>query len=122
MEIMIPAIQVVVAFGIANVWLLRVGSDTAWRGGEATTLQEEFAVYGLPVWFMRVVGALKLTCATLLLVGLWVPEVTRWAALGLVALMLGAIAMHFKVRDPLLKSVPAIAMLTMSGVIAATAG
>jgi hypothetical protein len=33
------------------------------------------------------------------------------------ALMMGAIAMHFKVGDPLLKSLPAALMLAMSATI-----
>jgi hypothetical protein len=38
----------------------------------------------------------------------------RPAAMVVLALMLGAIAMHVKVGDPLVKSVPAILMLAMS--------
>jgi hypothetical protein len=36
----------------------------------------------------------------------------------LAVLMLGALAMHLKVRDPLLKSVPALAMLAMTTTLA----
>ena len=71
MAILVKIIQVAVALGIYNVWLLRFGKSTNWRGGTARTLKEEFAVYGLPGWFMRVVGFLKLLFATLLIVGLW---------------------------------------------------
>ena len=76
MAILVKTIQVVVALGIYNVWLLRFGKSTNWRGGTARTMKEEFAVYGLPGWFMGVVGFLKLLFATLLIVGLWVPVVT----------------------------------------------
>lgn len=111
MDIATKVIQVVIALGIYNVWLVRFGKSTNWRGGTAQNLKEEFAVYGLPPWSVAVVGFLKLLCATLLVAGLWFPALTRPAALGLAVLMLGAVAMHFKVRDPLRRSLPAFTML-----------
>ncbi len=118
MAILVKIIQVAIALGIYNVWLLRFGKSTNWRGGTARNLEEEFAVYGLPGWFMGVVGFLKLLCATLLIVGLWLPAVTRPAAAGLAVLMAGAVAMHFKVKDPPLRSLPAFVMLALSLVVA----
>ncbi len=111
-------LQIIIALGIVNVWLLRFGGATEWRGGSAQNMTEEFSVYGLPGWFMRVIGVLKISLAALLIVGVWVPEITRYAALGMVILMLGAVSMHIKVGDPARKSLPAIAMLTMSAVVA----
>ena len=111
--------QVLIALGIFNVWLLRFGRSTEWRGGDAQNMKEEFAAYGLPGWFMIAIGIAKVALASLLIAGLWLPDVTRLAALGMVALMLGAVSMHFKVGDPLRKSVPALSMLAMSGFVAA---
>ena len=111
------ALQTVVALGLLNVWLLRANSPTNYRGGEARSLEEEFATYGLPRWFYYVVGALKLGSAVVLLVGLWVPEVVVPAAAVVVALMLGALAMHVKVKDPVIKSLPAFLMLAMGAAI-----
>ena len=51
--------QLTVALGILNVWLLRASKATPFRGGDAKTLRQEFAAYGLPFWFMCVVGVLK---------------------------------------------------------------
>ena len=110
-------LQAVVAFGLLNVWLLRMSSSTRYRGGEAQSLKEEFAAYGLPVWFFFLVGALKLGSAALLLVGLWVPSLVLPAAGTVVALMLGALAMHVKVQDPASKSLPAFLMLAMSAAL-----
>ena len=105
------ALQVVVALGLLNVWILRSRSATSYRGGSAKTLKEEFAAYGLPEAVFYLVGALKITAALLLLVGLWIPVVVAPAA-GLVALlMVGALAMHAKVKDPPVRSLPASAML-----------
>ena len=118
MTILTTILQIIIALGIVNVWLLRFGGPTEWRGGAAQNMTEEFSVYGLPAWFMLLIGFLKISLAALLIVGIWVPDIARYAALGMVALMLGAVAMHVKVGDPLPKSFPAIAMLTMSAVVA----
>ena len=111
--------QIIIALGIANVWLLRFGRATAWRGGAATNMKEEFEVYGLSENFMRVVGFLKILFAVGLIAGIWLPGITRFAALGMLALMVGAVSMHIKVRDPITKSIPAISMLAMSAFVAA---
>jgi hypothetical protein len=111
-------IQIMIAFGIYNVWLLRSGKATDWRGGTAESLKEEFEVYGLPTWAMRTVGFLKLLFATLLLVGLWYAPVVRPAAIGMLILMIGAISMHVKVGDPAKRSLPAFTMLVLSAIVA----
>lgn len=118
METFVMVLQVLIALGILNVWLLRFGKATAWRGGSATNMKEEFAVYGLPAWAVGVVGFLKVLLAILLIVGLWVPSVTRPAAVGLAFLMLGAVAMHVKVKDPAKKSVPAASVLILCLIVA----
>jgi len=110
--------QVVVALAILNVWIVRFGKATSWRGGEAANMQEEFAVYGLPNWFMYTIGFLKISLAALLIAGIWVPALTRPAATGMAVLMVGAIAMHFKVGDAPLKSLPAFVVLSLCALIA----
>lgn len=110
-----PILQVVVGVGLLNVWLLRRQSATPYRGGASRTLQQEFAAYGLPSAAFYVVGALKIAAAMVLIAGLWWALPVRAAALVVLALMVGAVAMHMKVGDPLLKSVPAALMLVMAG-------
>ncbi len=118
METLVLASRFVVALGLLNVWLLRTGKATSWRGGDAKNMREEFAAYGLPPWFVGVIGSLKVALSILLIVGVWVPSVTRPAAIGLSILMLGAIAMHVKVKDPLKKSLPATLVLALCLVVA----
>lgn len=110
--------QVVAALGIFNVWIVRFGKATGYRGGDAKSLAEEFRVYGLPAWSVGVIGALKLLCAALLVAGIWFPAVTRPAAAALGILMAGAVLMHLKVKDPARKSLPALAMLALCLLIA----
>ncbi len=118
----VKLLQALVALGIYNVWLLRARRPTRWRGGGAPSLKEEFAAYGLPPWFMGTVGTLKLGAATSLLLGLRYPALTRPAALGMAALMAGAVSMHLKVKDPPERSLPALAMLGLSTYVALYGG
>jgi len=114
MDTVVLVCQIVIALGIANVWLVRRAKSTAFRGGDAKNMQEEFAAYGLPEWSLKLIGALKLLLATALVVAIWIPDLRRPAAIGMAVLMLGAVTMHGKVKDPLLKWLPALAMLAMS--------
>jgi preprotein translocase subunit SecG len=117
MNTLIMIIQIVIALGIFNVWLLRYGKSSPWRGGNASNMKEEFGVYGLPSWFVGVVGFLKILFATLLIAGIWYPVVIQPAALGIAILMAGAMIMHFKIKDPLKKSLPSFTLLIFSLVV-----
>jgi hypothetical protein len=118
MDSVVIACQIIIALGIFNVWLVRFGKATAWRGGTAQSMREEFQVYGLPGWFMSLIGFLKVLLAVALLAGIWFPALKQPAAIGMAALMLGAISMHVKVNDPLKRSLPAFVMLMLSSVVA----
>jgi hypothetical protein len=115
-------LQLVVGLGLLNVWLVRPRSATAYRGGSATSLQEEFAVYGLPSFAFYVVGALKITSAVILITGVWFTLPVREAAAVIAALMVGALLMHVKVGDHIKKAVPATVMLVLSATIVVLAG
>jgi len=110
-------LQTIVGLGLLNVWLMRSRSATDYRGGDAKSLKEELAAYGLPEWFFYLVGVLKVGSAFLLLVGIVYRPVVLPAAAVVVVLMLGALAMHVKVKDPAIKSLPAFLVLLMSGAI-----
>lgn len=111
-------LQFVVGLGLLNVWLVRPKSATAYRGGAAASLREEFAVYGLPGVAFYLVGALKISSAMVLIGGVWVTTLpVRIAASVIAALMVGALLMHVKVGDPIKRAVPATLMLVMSTAI-----
>ncbi len=114
MSTVLILVQITVALGLLNVWLVRKQQATAYRGGNSQTLRDEFKAYGLPSWAYDVVGTLKIGAAIVLLLGIFQPTLVPLAA-GLVSvLMVGALAMHIKVKDPLLKSLPALLMLTLN--------
>ncbi|NDC39007.1 MAG: DoxX family protein [Proteobacteria bacterium] len=117
----VQLLQVVVALGLLNVWLVRRNMRTAYRGGAASTMVEEFAVYGFSPFFCYAIGTLKVTGAVTLLLGLMFQPLVFPASLLIAALMFGAITMHAKVGDPIKKALPASAMFIMSTIIAITA-
>lgn len=118
MDLALTLTQVLLAVAMIDVWLLRYDKPLRARGGDAQTMVEEFRLYGLPDWFRNVVRALKLGCAALLIVGLWLDQAALVGGATLVFLMGGAVAMHVKVRDPWLKAVPATFFLLLSGFVA----
>jgi hypothetical protein len=118
MHSLVLVLQLIVALGLLNVWLIRAGNGTPYRGGDATSLKEEFAVYGLPDWMRIVVGSLKVGAAVALVAGVWITQLVLPAAVVVSVLMVGAISMHFKVHDPVKRFVPAVVVLVFCITIA----
>ena len=107
-------LQLIVAFGLLNVWIIRRDQETPYRGSNSHSLKSEFAAYGLPLWSFYVVGFIKITSALLLLLGLWNPALVFPAAVVVAFMMAGALVMHIRVGDPLKKMLPALIMLLLS--------
>jgi uncharacterized membrane protein YphA (DoxX/SURF4 family) len=117
MRTIVIVCQIAAALGLLNVWLLRFHKVTPYRGGDAHSMRDEFGAYGLPAWLVFVIGALKVGSAVALIAGLWYPSIVRPTALLILILMMGALGMHLKIRDPLKKYAPAAAMLVLCVVI-----
>ena len=117
MEYGIIAIKILIFVSIINVWFIRFNKSTSWRGGEASSMKEEFKNYGLSETLMYVVGGLKVASALALLLSIWVPVLTLPAASLMALLMAGAIIMHVKISDPLRSSFPAFSFLVLSLVL-----
>ncbi len=107
------ALQLIIGAALLNVWLVRARQATAYRGGAARSLKQEFAEYGLPQALFYVVGTLKVISGVILIAGVWLPLPVALAAGVVAVLMVGAIAMHIRMKDPLAKSVPAALMLAL---------
>ena len=114
---MVLLLQIFIALGIFNVWLLRFNQPTAWRGGDAQTMREEFRVYGLSDTMCNGVGVVKIGAAALLIVGIWFPVVAQVAAAVIAVLMAAAVLMHVRVADPALKASPAFCMCILSVIV-----
>ncbi|QNL20430.1 DoxX family protein [Hyphobacterium sp. CCMP332] len=117
MEYLEIVLKIVVGLSILNVWLLRGKKSSPFRGGDAKSLKEEFAVYGLPSWVMFAVGTIKVALSLLLLISIYYPSLEMIAALGLAFMMLGAVSMHVKVKDSFKQTYPALLFLALSLVI-----
>ena len=118
MEGLVVVCQIVVGLVVLSVWTIRYNHATAWRGGDAQSMSEEFEIYGLSERRLRVTRATKISLAALILAGIWVPQIVVPAALGMAGLMLIAVAMHIKVGDAWYKSVPALTMFVLCTIIA----
>lgn len=113
MRMIMVVLQVAAALGLLNVWLLRFNRPTSYRGANAGSMVDEFAAYGLPKWFAYLIGSLKIGAALALILGIWQRGLVLPAAALIGVLMLGALAMHMKIGDPLKKSLPALGMLVL---------
>ncbi len=117
MEDLVTLSKLIIFAGIINVWFFRANKGTQWRGGGAGSMQEEFKVYGLSRGMMFMVGALKVLSAFALVVSIWYPFLAIPASAAMGFLMVGAIWMHLRVKDPLKKSLPAFLLLLLSAFI-----
>ena len=117
MDYVVIVLKIIVGLSILNVWLIRPKKSIAWRGGDASNIKEEFKNYGLPVWFMYLMGCLKVLLALLLFVYIMYPSLAWVAAYGIAILMLGAVLMHIKIGDPIKKSISAATFLVLSPII-----
>ncbi|MGB5983323.1 MAG: DoxX family protein [Nonlabens sp.] len=117
LEVIEIILKLIIGFGILNVWLLRRGTSSKWRGGNAGNMKEEFQAYGLPMVAMYIVGFLKCTFALMLIISIfWSGYVAleTIAAYGIAVLMAGAITMHARIGDSAKKSLPAFIMMVLS--------
>jgi hypothetical protein len=102
--------QCLVAFPVFSVMTIRATQETPFRPGDAKTLEEEFAVYGYPTWFFKVIRVTKASLAVFLVLGLVWPKGLLVGAGGILVMMIGAVGSHIKVGDPMQKSVPSFTL------------
>jgi DoxX-like family len=100
--------QVIVALSIAYVWVFRFDN-----------IVKEFKQYGLSDLTRSMVGSAKIALSTLLVAGIWYPDLVPIPALLIAFLMLSAQYFHFKVGNPWLKHIPSLILLLLSLFIAA---
>ena len=113
-EYIIIALKIIVGISIINVWLIQPNKPSKWRGGDATTITEEFNVYGLSNTFYKIIFVIKVGLAILLLISIKYDFLTLYSSIGLALLLGGSILMHIKIKDPLFKSFPALLFMIMN--------
>ena len=100
--------QVIVALSIAYVWIFRFYN-----------IVKEFNQYGLSDLSRSIVGAAKIALSTLLIAGIWYPDLVLIPSLLMAFLMISAQYFHFKVSNPWRKHIPSLLLLILSLFIAA---
>ena len=108
MNTLVILAQLIIAVSIVIVWVFRFDNIVL-----------EFKQYGLPDLVRNMVGATKIALATLLVAGIWYPQLVLVPALLMAFLMLCAQLAHVKVRNPFIKYVPSFLLLLLSLFVAA---
>lgn len=96
------AAQIIVALSIGYVWIFRFDN-----------IVKEFKQYGLSDLTRTMVGAAKIALSTLLVAGIWYPDLVLVPALLIAFLMLAAQYFHFKVHNPWQKHMPSLFLLIL---------
>jgi len=95
--------QIIIAVSIIVVWVFRFDN-----------IVKEFKQYALSDLVRNIVGATKISLATLLICGIWYPSLVVLPALIMAFLMGCAQVAHFKVKNPWIKHLPSFVLLCLS--------
>ena len=107
MEYLINLSQITVAISVVYVWTFRFHN-----------VLKEFEQFGLSDLTRNLVGATKISLATLLVAGIWYPSLVLIPSILMGLLMIGAQYFHFKTRNPFMKHLPSLILLILSALIA----
>ena len=107
MENLINLAQIIVAISVLFVWTFRFHN-----------VLKEFEQFGLSDLTRNLVGATKISLATLLVVGIWYSSFVLIPSILMGFLMIGAQYFHFKISNPFIKRLPSLILLILCGVIA----
>ena len=107
MENLINLLQITVAISVVYVWTFRFHN-----------VLKEFNQFGLSDLTRNLVGATKIALATLLVLGIWYPELVFIPSILMGLLMIGAQYFHFKISNPFIKHLPSLILLVLSSFIA----
>ena len=96
-NILFSVSKVLLSVSLFYVWVVRYEN-----------IKKEFIDYKLPSWLRDLVGILKLSFSIMIISNdknlVWI------GSMGIIVLMIGALATHFKVKNPLQKMIPAITL------------
>ena len=111
-------IILVISIIVLNVWLVRPKVHEffgfSFRGGDAESLLDEFAIYGISSETFYLVGFVKVTTALMLLAGLKYSWMKLPASILMTLFMTAAFYMHYTVADEIIKFVPSGILLSLS--------
>ena len=104
MDVAISALKIIAAVSVYFVWVVRYEN-----------IKKEFKSYKLPKMFRDLVGILKISFTVML--QFENNNLIIIGSLGIVVLMLGAVATHVRMKNPAKDMLPAITMLSIGLII-----
>ena len=107
MENLVNLLQIIVAASVVYVWTFRFHN-----------VVKEFEQFGLSDLTRNIVGATKISLATLLVVGIWYYSLVLIPSILMGLFMIGAQYFHFKISNPYIKHLPSLILLVLSAFIA----
>ena len=107
MENIIVLSQITISISILIVWVFRFDNNVV-----------EFEQYGLSSLLRNIVGASKISLATILVLGIWHNEYLFIASISMAFLMLCAQFFHFRAKNNWRKFLPSLFLLILSLFIA----
>ena len=107
MENILVLSQIIISISILIVWVFRYDNIVI-----------EFEQYGLSSLLRNIVGASKISLATILIIGIWHHEYLFAASTAMAFLMLCAQFFHFRAKNNWIKFMPSLSLLILSLFIA----
>ena len=107
MENILVISQIIISISILIVWVFRYDNIVL-----------EFEQYGLSSLLRKIVGASKISLATILIIGIWHHEYLFFASIAMAFLMLCAQFFHFRAKNNWIKFTPSLSLLILSLLIA----
>ena len=102
MEKLLIVSQITVATSVIIVWVFR-----------RKNIIIEFEQYGISNTIRDIVGAVKISLATILILGIWHKEFLILSSLSMAFLMICAQYFHVKVSNPFNKFIPSLCLLIL---------
>ena len=104
MDVAISALKIIAAVSVYFVWVVRYEN-----------IKKEFKSYKLPKMFRDFIGILKISFTVML--QFEDNNLIIIGSLGIIVLMLGAVATHVRMKNPARDMLPAITMLSIGLII-----
>lgn len=106
METLIKLAQIIVGISVFYVWTFRFHN-----------VLKEFEQFGLSDLTRNLVGATKISLATLIVSGIWYPSLVLIPSILMGTFMVGAQYFHFKISNSFLKHLPSLILLVLCAII-----
>jgi hypothetical protein len=98
---------ITLGLSVAYVWVFRFDN-----------VVKEFKQFGLSDLTRNLVGASKIALSTLLIAGIWHSSLVLIPSILLGLFMIAAQYFHFKIKNPFIKHLPSLILLTLSAITA----